>query len=187
MKWSVSNKFYYFCLCENFVRQYDTAYYRYLPAHLEVAKKCLLAIDCFFCQIFCTLENRQLKNYVLQSACVFQVSLISQSWPRTCSRVHFNFAFFLTLLHFFLSCLRFQTSLAAVFWSFESSFFTVLAIVIRRFLYVPDYVVGSLNSLFIWSLSLQLVQYNSQRSAETRDATGLKSLPSTIQRIGKHG
>ena len=37
MKWSASNKLYYFCLCENFVRQYDTAYYKYLPANLEVA------------------------------------------------------------------------------------------------------------------------------------------------------
>ena len=73
------------------------------------------------------------------------------------------------------------------FWSFESSFFTVLAIIIRRLLYVPDYVVGLLNSSFIRSLSLQLVEYNSQHGAETRDATGLKSLPSTIQRIGKHG
>ena len=98
----------------------------------------------------------------------------------------FELRFFLSLLYFF-SCRvwDFRPALPLFFWSFESSFFTVLAIVIRRLLYVPDYVVGSLNSLFIWSLSLQLVQYNSQRSAETRDATGLKSLPSTIQRIGK--
>ena len=34
----------------------DKAYCKYLPANLEVAKKRLL--DCFFCQIFCTSENR---------------------------------------------------------------------------------------------------------------------------------
>ena len=33
---------------------------------------------------------------------------------------------------------------------------------IRRLFYVPDYVTGSLNSLYIWSLSLQLTEYNSQ-------------------------
>jgi len=38
-----------------------------------------------------------------------------------------------------------------------------LAIVIRRLLYVPDYVAGSLNNSFVWSLSLQLIEYNSQQ------------------------
>ena len=48
------------------------------------------------------------------------------------------------------------------FWSFESSFLTVLTIVIRRLLHVPDYVVGSLNSSYIWTLSLHLAEYNFQ-------------------------
>jgi len=91
----------------------------------------------------------------------FQVILISQSWPRTCSRVHLNFAFFDLCCNFFLDVFEILDQPCRCFWSFESSFFTVLAIVIRRLLYVPGYVIGSLNSSFIWSLSLQLVEYNS--------------------------
>ena len=99
----------------------------------------------------------------------FQVILISQAWPRTCSRVHLIIAvvnFFDRFLLYIFSCrvwdFRPALPTCRCFWRFESSFFTVLAIVTHRLLYVSDYVVGSLNSSFIWSLSLQLVEYNSQ-------------------------
>ena len=79
--------------------------------------------------------------------------------------------FELRFFFFYLCCIFFLAVFEILdqpcrcfFFSFESSFFTVLAIVIRRLLYVPDYVVGSLNSSFIWSLSLQLVEYNSQQA-----------------------
>ena len=42
-------------LRENFVGQYDKAYYKYLPANLEVAKKCLL--DCFIFAQFSVLQK----------------------------------------------------------------------------------------------------------------------------------
>jgi len=42
------------------------------------------------------------------------------------------------------------------FWSLSLASSLFFAIVIRRLLYVPYYVAGSLNSSFIWSLSLQL-------------------------------
>ena len=38
---------------------------------------------------------------------------------------------------------------------------------IRRLLYVPDYEVSSLNSSWIWSLSLQLTENNSQLRKST--------------------
>ena len=54
--------------------------------------------------------------------------------------------FFFIFVVFFLAVFEILDQPCRCFWSFESSFFTVLAIVIRRLLYVPDYVIGSFNS-----------------------------------------
>ena len=83
-----------------------------------------------------------------------QVMLISQSWPRMCSRVHLNFAVvtrFSSLLYFLTV---FEILRQPYCW-----FFIVLAIMIRRLLYDPGYEVSSLNNA---SLSLQLAENNSQ-------------------------
>ena len=61
-----------------------------------------------------------------------------------------------------------------------------LVIVIRRSLYAPVSGVVWLNSSYVWRLSLQLAEYNSQHGAETREATGLKSLPTRTQKIGRN-
>ena len=65
-----------------------------------------------------------------------------------CSRVHSNFAvvIFQICKLYFLAVFEILGQPCCCFWSFESSFFTVLAIMIRRLLYVPDYEVSSLNS-----------------------------------------
>ena len=78
-----------------------------------------------------------------------QVILISQSWPRMCSRVHLNFAvviFQIFILLYFLAVFEILPCLAAVFGvlSLVSSLFS--AIMIRRLLYVQDYEVSSLSS-----------------------------------------
>ena len=49
-------------------------------------------------------------------------------------------------LLYFLAVFEIIGQPCCCFWSSESSFFIVLAIMIRRLLYVPDYEVGSLNS-----------------------------------------
>ena len=72
-----------------------------------------------------------------------------------------NFPVF-TLLYFSLPCLGFQARSAAVFGVLSLASLPFLAFVIRRLLYVPDYVVGWLNSSYIWSLSLLLAEYNCQ-------------------------
>ena len=74
-----------------------------------------------------------------------------------CSRVHLNFA---VILSFFLPC-DFRSALPLFFEVLSLASSPFLAIVIRYLLYVPDYVVGRLNSSYI-SLSLQLAEYNSQ-------------------------
>ena len=56
-----------------------------------------------------------------------------------------NFSKFSPLLYF-LAVFEILSQPCCCFWSFESSFFIVLAIVIRRLLYGPDYEVSSLNS-----------------------------------------
>ena len=78
-----------------------------------------------------------------------QVILISQSWPRMCSRVHLNFAvviFQIFILLYFLAVFEILGQPCRCFWSFSlvSSLFS--AIMIRRLLYVQDYEVSSLNS-----------------------------------------
>ena len=50
------------------------------------------------------------------------------------------------LFLYFLAVFEILGQPCCCFWSFESSFFIVLAIMIRRLLYVPDYEVSSLNS-----------------------------------------
>ena len=77
------------------------------------------------------------------------VILISQSWPRMCSRVHLNFAvviFQIFILLYFLAVFEILGQPCAVFGvlSLVSSLFS--AIMIRRLLYVEDYEVSSLNS-----------------------------------------
>ena len=60
-----------------------------------------------------------------------------------CSRVHLNFA--VVSLLYFLAAFEILGQPCCCFWSFESSFFIVLANMVRRLLYVPDYEVSSLN------------------------------------------
>ena len=58
------------------------------------------------------------------------VILISQSWPRMCSRVHLNFAvviFQILILLYFLAVFEILGQPCRCFWSFESSFFTVFS------------------------------------------------------------
>ena len=49
-------------------------------------------------------------------------------------------------LLYFIAAFEILGQPCCYFWSFESSFFIVLAIIIRRLLYGPDYEVSSLNS-----------------------------------------
>ena len=63
-----------------------------------------------------------------------------------CSRVHLNFDVVIFQILSLLYFLAMFDSLAAVLGVFSLAFSPFLAIMIRRLLYVPDYMVSSLNS-----------------------------------------